>query len=72
LAPAGVAGFFPGLVIGLDLFGEVGPCGVAYRGEDRRATAADRREGVGVLAAMRIGGSGFWYGFGTTATSLKL
>ena len=26
----------------------------------------------GVLAAMRIGGVGFWYGFGTTATSLKL
>jgi hypothetical protein len=60
LAVAWMAGSLPGLVIAADLLGEGGPGGVPHRGEDRRAAPADRREGTGVLAAMRIGGVGFW------------
>src|SRR5713101_3601433 len=47
LAPAGIAGLFPGLVIGPDLLGEAPPSGVAHRSEDRCAASADRRKGVG-------------------------
>src|SRR5205807_8116015 len=47
LAAAGMAGLLPGVVIRLDLLGEVRPGGMAHRGEDRRPAPADRREGVG-------------------------
>ena len=60
LAAAGMAGFFPGVVICLDLLGEVVPSRVAHRGEDRRPRRPIAGKVSGVLAAMRIGGVGFW------------
>ena len=71
LAAARMSGRLPGVVVGADLSGEIGPAGMAHRGKDRHAAATNRRKGIGGAGGDADRRLGFWYGFGTRLTSLK-